>query len=104
MSKLAHHVYFTMKDRGDASVQHQLAECEKYLSGHEGCVHFSLGVRDKSLDREVNGDFDVSLHLVFADGASQDKYQVSERHQTFIAENKGNWANTIVYDSTIVAE
>ena len=101
MPKIAHHVFFTLKDRSDASVQNLLSECNKYLNGHDGLIDFSVGVREKDLDREVNGDFDVSLHMVFADRPSQDAYQICDPHQTFIAANKDSWQNVIVYDSSI---
>ena len=101
MAKLGHHVYFTLKDRGAATTEHLLAECREYLSGHDGMDHFSVGVRDRSLDREVNADFDVSLHLVFVDPAAQEKYQVSDRHQAFIEQNKDSWDQVVVFDTTV---
>ena len=99
MAKLAHIVYFTLNERTAESIDHLLSECQHYLNSHDGLLSFDVGTRVKELDREVNGDFDVSLHLVFADGAAQDAYQVSERHQTFIANNKANWKSIVVFDS-----
>ncbi len=104
MAKLGHHVYFTLKVRDQASTDHLIAQCEKYLSGHDGLSHFSVGVRERDLDREVNGDFDVSLHMVFVDRATQDKYQVSQRHQEFIQANQETWGNVVVYDTNVVNE
>ena len=51
MSQLAHHVYFTLKDRSDEAIQALLEACNKYLDNHEGLVGFSLGTRDRELDR-----------------------------------------------------
>ncbi|MDA8745685.1 Dabb family protein [Rubripirellula amarantea] len=102
MARLAHHVFFTLHDRSEASAQHLMSECRKYLTDHQGLESFDLGTRDKELNRPVNGDFDVALHMVFADRPTHDTYQVSERHQTFIAENKDNWASVVVYDSNLV--
>ncbi len=102
MSKLAHHVFFTLRDRSQTSVDHLLSEATKYLAGHEGLIEFDLGVRDKDLARPVNGDFDVALHMVFADRTAHDAYQVSPRHQEFISANKETWAATIIYDSTVM--
>ncbi|WP_146460290.1 Dabb family protein [Rubripirellula tenax] len=101
MPNLAHHVFFTLKDRSNAAVEHLISDAHKYLDEHDGVVDFSVGVRDKELARPVNGDFDVSLHMVFADRPAHDAYQVSDRHQEFIAQNKDSWANTIIYDSTV---
>ena len=33
-----------------------------------------------------------------------DDYQVAPRHDTFIAENKANWARVRVFDSTVESE
>jgi hypothetical protein len=99
MPKLAHIVYFTLNERTDASIEHLLSQCRHYLNSHDGLISFDVGTRVKDLDREVNGDFDVSLHLIFADRAAQDTYQVSDRHQAFIANNKPTWKNVVVYDS-----
>jgi hypothetical protein len=101
MPKLAHIVYFTLNERTAESIDHLLSQCRKFLDSHDGLESFAVGTRVKDLDRDVNGDFDVSLHLMFADRASQDTYQVSDRHQTFIAENKANWSKVVVYDSYI---
>ncbi len=103
MAKLAHHVFFTLKDRSQNAVEHLVSEANKYLTGHPGVTDFCVGVRDKELDRPVNGDFDVSLHVVFADRQSHDVYQVAPRHQQFIDANKETWANVDIFDSTIVS-
>ncbi len=101
MARLAHHVFFTLKDRSDDAVQTLLAECKKYLDDHDGLVDFAVGARDRELDREVNQDFDVSLHCVFQDRASHDAYQTADRHLQFIEANKQTWAEVRVFDSTL---
>ena len=101
MAKLAHHVYFTLKDRSDGAVQSLLDACNKYLDNHEGLIGFSVGTRDRELDREVNQEFDVSLHCIFADRAAHDRYQTAERHLQFIEENKDGWGTVKVLDSLI---
>ena len=101
MAKLAHHVFFTLSDRSDEAIQHLLSECKKYLDDHPGLVDFSVGVRDRELTRDVNQDFDVSLHCIFADRPAHDAYQTAERHLKFIEDNKDNWAQVRVFDSTL---
>lgn len=101
MAKLAHHVFFTLKDRSADSIEHLLAECKKYLDDHDGLVGFSVGRRDRELNRPVNHDFDVSLHTIFADRAAHDAYQTAERHLQFIEENKESWAEVKVCDSLL---
>ncbi len=101
MAKLAHHVFFTLKDRSDEKIAELLAACEKYLDNHGGLVGFSVGTRERELDREVNQDFDVSLHVIFKDRAAHDAYQVAPRHLEFIAEQKDNWAEVHIWDSNL---
>ncbi len=101
MPRLAHHVFFTLKDRSDSAVDTLVAACQKYLDGHDGLVEFSVGRREKELARPVNHDFDVSLHTVFADRAAHDAYQTAERHLQFIAEQKESWAEVKVCDSNL---
>ena len=101
MARLAHHVFFTLKDRSDAAVETLLAACRKYLDDHDGIVDFNIGTRDKELDRPVNADFDVSLHVIFADRETHDAYQTSKRHLQFIDEQNHNWAEVHVFDSNL---
>lgn len=101
MAQLAHHVFFTLKDRSDESIENLLEACKKYLDNHDGLVGFSVGRRDRELDRPVNHDFDVSLHTIFADREAHDAYQVAERHLQFIEENKEGWESVKVCDSLL---
>ena len=98
--QLAHIVYFTLQEKSPEQVEKLCAACRHYLTEHEGTVYFSVGTLVPDLDREVNQrDFDVALHLVFSDRQSHDLYQVSDRHQEFIAMNRDNWSQVRVYDS-----
>lgn len=102
MSRLAHHVFFTLTDRTKEKTDELLAACQKYLNDHDGVIDFAVGTRDPELDREVNQDFDVSLHVVFKDRATHDAYQTAPRHLQFIEENKENWAEVRVLDSNLL--
>jgi hypothetical protein len=100
--RLAHIVYFTLKDRSPAGIERQTAACQKYLSGHDGTLFFGVGTRTPDLEREVNvRDFDVALHVVFVDRAAHDRYQTDPRHLAFIAENKPHWAQVRVFDADL---
>jgi hypothetical protein len=99
---LSHDVFFSLKDSSDGAKKKLVAACQKYLSGHEGTVFFTVGTRAGELDREVNDKaFHVSLHIVFDGKASQDKYQAHPRHLKFIEENKDNWETVRVFDSYV---
>src|SRR5262245_23607463 len=97
---LSHDVFFTLKDASPAEQDKLVAACQKYLSGHEGTLSFSVGRLVAEHQREVNDRaFQVSLHILFKDKASHDKYQEAPRHKQFIAENSANWEKVRVFDS-----
>ncbi len=101
MPRLAHQVFFKLKNRDEASVTKLLDACEEYLTNHEGTVDFAVGQREPRYDRPVNADYDVALHVVFSDQASHDKYQVAERHLKFIEQQKDNWDSVQVFDTNL---
>ena len=71
---LCHDVYFTLNDTSAEAVDHLLGEFKKYLIDHPGVVFFASGRRDTELQRPVNDqNFDVSLHIVFADRPAHDR-------------------------------
>ena len=97
---LVHNVYFTLKDTSPEAYQRMVDACHKYLKDHPGEVFFAAGQLEPELARSVNvRDFHVALHVIFEDRAAHDAYQVSERHTTFIEENKDNWVQVRVFDS-----
>ena len=99
-TSLAHMVYFTLKDRSDAARDGLVQACQKYLSEHQGTIHFSVGRRATEYERPVNDmQFDVALVLVFATDADHQRYQSSERHQLFLAEQLDNCSKVRVFDA-----
>jgi succinylarginine dihydrolase len=101
---LSHDVFFSLKDASDAAKAKLVAACQKYLTGHEGTVFFSVGTLASDFKRDVNDrDFDVALHVTFKDKAAHDKYQDHPRHTQFIDENKDNWKKVRVFDSYVAA-
>lgn len=102
MSRLAHQVFFKLTNRDEASVQSLVDACQKYLTGHNGVLDFAVGVRESRYDRPVNVDYDVALHLVFADQPAHDAYQEAPRHLAFIQEQKPNWDVVQVFDSNLI--
>ncbi|MCC9601086.1 Dabb family protein [Stieleria sp. JC731] len=101
MARLAHHVFFTLKDKSDAAVESLLSDAKEYLDNHDGVIDFAVGRRDTELSREVNVKYDVSLHVIFKDRATHDVYQTAPRHVTFIERQKENWAQVQVCDSLL---
>jgi hypothetical protein len=100
--RLAHNVFFTLKDGSPANVAALVEACKKYLNVQPGIVFFAAGPICSELDRDVNDrDWHVGLHLVFSDKAAHDAYQDDATHNQFIAENKANWAKVRVFDSYV---
>src|SRR5437763_2503570 len=100
--QVGHMVYFKLKDPTPENREKLVAACKKYLSDHEGTVYFAAGVIGDAFKREVNDrDWDVALHLVFADKVAHDKYATHPEHLKFIEEHKESWAKVRVFDSEI---
>ena len=98
--RLAHLVYFKLKDSSGGSRAKLVAACKLYLTGHPGTASFAVGTRAGDLNGEANDrEFDVSLHLVFENKEAHDKYQEHERHKKFIEENLENLEKVRVFDS-----
>ncbi len=99
---LSHDVFFSLTDKSPEAAARLVWACHHYLSAHDGIVHFTAGARETSLDREVNDqDFEVALHVVFADRAAHDAYQDAPGHHAFIEENSDVWTSVRVFDSTV---
>lgn len=100
--QLAHMVYFTLSEDSAANRKALVSACNKHLTDHEGTVYFSAGTLANELNREVNDrEFNVALHLVFANKKAHDTYQIHPRHLKFIEENKHLWSKVRVFDSYI---
>ena len=101
-SRLAHNVFFKLKDASEANVSKLVADCKTYLNVQPGIVFFAVGPICKELAREVNDqNWDVGLHLVFDTKASHDNYQDDANHVKFVDLNKPTWAGVRVFDSYV---
>lgn len=100
--RLAHNVFFQLKDGSPANVQALVDACHKYLNVQAGIVFFAAGPLVPELARPVNVlDWHVGLHIVFESKAAHDAYQDDATHQKFIDENKPTWASVRVFDSWV---
>lgn len=103
--KLAHMVFFGLKDHSKDSRDKLIAACEKYLTGHEGCVSFSLGTRAEDVDEAASvKEFDVALHVVFSSKEGKLTYLKSPRHDQFVKENGSLFEKVWVFDSYLVKD
>jgi len=99
----AHMVFFELKDHSAEARSKFLASCQKYLSGHDGVLYFSVGaIAEDVVEPNVSvRDFDVALHLVFDSKESGAKYLKHPRHVQFVDENRESFAKVRVFDSYI---
>jgi hypothetical protein len=98
--RLAHMVFFTLKDRSDESKAKFVAICEKYLTGHPGTLHISIGTIAEDVKEPVSDrEFDVALHLVFENKEGNAAYQKSKRHVEFVEKAGPLFAKVRVFDS-----
>ncbi len=98
--KIVHSVYFKLKDNSAAAQKKLVDACQKYLTKHPGEVAYAAGPRAAAFTRDVNDkDFDVGLVIIFQGKEAHDKYQTSDRHQKFIAENRESLQSVRVFDA-----
>jgi Stress responsive A/B Barrel Domain len=99
--RLAHTVFFTLKDHSTAERERFVASCRKYLADHEGVVSFAVGTIAEDVEEPSVSvrDFDVSLLVVFSNKAAERKYLEHPRHTQFVEENKPSFAKVRVFDS-----
>ena len=96
---LHHNVFFTLKDSSAEKVESLLGAIDKYLTNHPGVIHCSGGKLVPDLARPVNDHgFHVGLNVIFETRQHHDDYQVADRHNQFIAEQKENWEQVRVFD------
>jgi hypothetical protein len=104
-SMVGHMVYFKLKEPTPESRKRLVALCHELCKGHPGEVFFAVGEMCKDFNRDVNDhNWDVALHIIFRSKADHDYYQYqSERHQRFVATEKGLASRPRVFDSLIAA-
>lgn len=103
--RLAHMVFFTLKDHSTGSREKFVASCHKYLADHEGTVFYAVGtIAEDVVEGPSVRDFDVALHLVFQDKAAEAKYLKDPRHTRFVDENKALFEKVRVFDSYLTKQ
>lgn len=103
---LAHMVFFTLKEHTPEARAEFVKSCQKYLNGHQGVLHFSVGtIAEDVVEPAVSvRDFDVALHLIFDSKESEAKYLTDPRHTEFVEANREKFAQVRVFDTYIAAE
>ncbi|MEQ1677798.1 MAG: Dabb family protein [Chitinophagaceae bacterium] len=94
-----HHVYFWLKNAGNAEDLGKLIAGLKKLSAVKTIRQFHIG-KPASTSREViDGSYAVSWLVLFDNKTDQDSYQADPIHLKFIEECSMLWQKVVVYDS-----
>jgi len=98
--QFAHMVFFQLADRTPVMMRAFVDACQNYLHQPNLQIYFSVGLRDVEIQRDVSAtDFDVSMHIIFADRADYDEYAASKEHDEFITATAGMSTARRVFDS-----
>lgn len=80
----SHAVIFWTKDGVENATEDLIAGIEKYLKPIPGVVSFHAGRMVPSHRDVVDQSYQVGLHILFADKATQDDYQTHPLHIEFV--------------------
>jgi hypothetical protein len=101
---LHHDVYVTLREDTPEARAALAAACRR-LEAIAGVLELAFAERGEEFARPVNDqDFDVCLHVVFADRAAHDRYQESPEHQDLLAEWAPRFESLRVFDSWSVPQ
>lgn len=97
---IVHNVYFSLKDKSPVVRDAVIDDCRRRLSGHAGMLFFAAGPLAEDIDKPQNDrDWDIGLHMVFADKDAHDRYQSDPVHRQFIADNRDKFAKVRIFDT-----
>ncbi|MCB0521097.1 MAG: Dabb family protein [Lewinellaceae bacterium] len=94
-----HHVYFWMKNPGNAADVEKLVEGLRHLSKVKTIKTLHIGKPAGTPREVVDNSYGVSWMVTFKNKADQDSYQVDPIHLKFIEDCSHLWSKVIVYDS-----
>jgi len=98
-NNLIHHVYFWLKDPGNAADLQLLKEGLEKLSQVKTIRAFHIG-RPADTRREViDSSYALSWWTLFETKEDQDSYQVDPIHLKFVADCAHLWSRVVVYDT-----
>lgn len=94
-----HHVYFWLKETGNAAHRAQLIEGLHKLSSVKTINQFHIGLPANTNRDVIETGYAVSWFVLFANDEDQASYQVDPIHLNFVAECSHLWSKVTVYDS-----
>lgn len=94
-----HHVYFWLKNSGNAEDKGKLIKGLKKLSKVKTIKTCYIGQPAATRREVIDSSYDVSWLLFFDNAADQDSYQTDPIHLKFVEECSSLWTKVTVYDS-----
>jgi len=103
MPKLAHHVFFWLKNPDSKEDLEKLLAGIRTLGKIETVRAMHVGVPASTEKRDVvETSYSASELLMFDDVEGQNAYQVHPIHQKFVKDCSHLWSKVVVYDSVAV--
>ncbi len=103
MPKLAHHVFFWLKNPDSKQDLETLLAGIRTLAKIETVRAIHVGVPASTEKRDVvEASYSASELLMFDDVEGQNAYQVHPIHQKFVQDCSHLWSKVVVYDSVAV--
>lgn len=103
MPKLAHHVFFWLKNPDSKEDLEKLLAGIRTLAKIETVRAIHVGVPASTEKRDVvENSYSASELLMFDDVEGQNAYQVHPIHQKFVEDCSHLWSKVVVYDSIAV--
>ncbi|MBC7873950.1 MAG: Dabb family protein [Ferruginibacter sp.] len=94
-----HHVFFWLKNAGNAEDLGKLVAGLKKLSAVSTIKQFHIGKPAATSREVIDGSYAVSWLVLFDNKADQDSYQADPIHLLFVEDCASLWKKVIVYDS-----
>ena len=94
-----HHVYFWLKNAGNAEDLNKLIAGLKKLSAVKTIKQFHIGKPADTKRDVIDTSYAVSWLALFENGAGQASYQTDPIHLKFVEECSSLWEKVTVYDS-----
>lgn len=102
-TRIIHHVFFWLKNKGSEADRTQLIAGLKTLSAIKEVKKLMVGVPAATEQRGVvDSSYDVSELMYFESLKDQDAYQVHPVHKAFVEKYSQLWEKVIVYDMQVV--
>lgn len=100
--RFIHHVYFWLKNKGNASDKAKLIEGLRKLSAVKTIQQFNIGMPADTNRDVIDSSYSISWMLLFKNGKDQASYQTDPIHLKFVEECSHLWTKVIVYDTVDV--